>query len=101
MSQNGFGQFLPSEPTPAQVRRSPGYRQGFGRHIDGSQAAANLKRSQLAAQRRARIRNAINAGTATYSGPGRSGRPVDPLDGNPTAIEEAWAAEFDPDGGGE
>ncbi|OZC31216.1 hypothetical protein [Gordonia polyisoprenivorans] len=93
MSQNGFGQFLPSEPTPAQVRRSPGYRQGFGRHIDGSQAAANLKRSQLAAQRRARIRNAINAGTATYD---RAGRPVDPIADNPEAIEVEWSAEYGP-----
>lgn len=96
MSQNGFGQFLPSEPTPAQVRRGPGYRQGFGRHIDGSQDAANLKRSQLAAQRRARIATAQRAGAAEYD---RSGRPVDPLRDDPEAIEVEWSAEFGPKDG--
>ena len=94
MAHNGFGQFLPGEPTEAQVRRTPGYRAGFGQHLDGSRDAANLKRSQLAAQRRARIRNAINAGTATYD---RSGRPLDPLRDDPEAIEVEWHAEYGPE----
>ncbi|MGV9672317.1 hypothetical protein ACWDPV_17260 [Gordonia sp. NPDC003504] len=93
---SGFGQYLTGEPTTAQRRRSPGYRKGFGRHIDGSQDAANEKRSQLAAQRRARIRDAQKAGTATYD---RNGRPVDPLADDAAMIEEKWADEFGPDDG--
>ena len=93
MAHNGFGQFLPAEPTAAQVRRSPGYRQGFGRHLDGSLGATNLKRSQLAAQRRERIATAQRAGAAEYD---RSGRPLDPLRDDPEAIDVEWHAEFGP-----
>ena len=96
MSQNGFGRYAPGEPTAAQVRKSPGYRLGFGQHLDGSRDAANLKRSQLAAQRRARIATAQANGAAEYD---RSGRPVDPLRDDPEAIEVEWSAEFGPKDG--
>lgn len=93
---SGFGQYLTGEPTDAARRTAPGYRKAFGRHLDGSQDAPNLKRSQLAAQRRARIREAQRAGTATYD---RNGRPVDPLADRPDLVEENWAEEFGPDDG--
>lgn len=95
----GFGRLLPSEKqVEAQRRATPGYRRGFGRHIDGSQAAADTKRSQLAAQRRQRIAEAQRAKTAEYD---RQGKPLDPLRDNPEAIELEWKTEFGPkdDGG--
>lgn len=97
MSDNGFSKYLPREQTEAQRRATPGYKKGFGQHIDGTRAAENIKRSQLAAQRRARIRDAINAGTITYEGQehgSRNGAPRDPLHGQPNAIEKAWRDEF-------
>lgn len=94
MSGKGFGKYLPTKETvEAQRRATPGYRRGFGRHIDGSQAAADTKRSQLAAQRRQRIAEAQRAKTAEF---GRDGKPLDPLRGDPAAIELEWKTEFGP-----
>ena len=90
----GFGRLLPSEQqVEANRRKAPGYRRGFGQHLDGSQDAANLKRSQLARQRRERIADAQRAGTATYD---RQGKPLDPLADQPDLIEEKWRDEFGP-----
>ena len=93
----GFGGYLPSEQqVEANRRKAPGYRRGFGQHLDGSRDAENLKRSQLARQRRERIAEAQRAKTAEF---GRDGKPLDPLRGNPEAIESAWREEFGPDDG--
>lgn len=97
MSDNSFSKYLPTEQTEAQRRATPGYKKGFGQHIDGTRTAENTKRSQLATQRRARIWAAISAGTIEYEGPGRNGAPQDPLHGQPNAIEAEWKREF---GGG-
>ncbi|MFF0707405.1 hypothetical protein [Gordonia sputi] len=92
MPRNGFGKYLPAEATEAAKRRHPSYRRGFGKHVDGSREAQQTKRSQLAEQRRARIRAAIADQSATYD---LSGRPVDPLADDADAIEQAWADEYD------
>lgn len=93
----GFGKYLPTDAqVEANRRKAPGYTRGFGQHIDGSRDAANLKRSQLARQRRERIADAQRAKTAEYD---RDGKPLDPLRGDPAAIELEWKTEFDPDGG--
>lgn len=95
----GFGGYLPSkEQIEANRRLHPSYRRGFGQHIDGSRDAANLKRSQLARQRRERIAEAQRAKTASYD---RQGKPLDPLRDDPAAIELEWKTEFGPkdDGG--
>lgn len=96
MPRNGFGKYAPTEQTEAARRRHPSYRRGFGKHVDGSREAAALKRSQLAEQRRARIRAAIADGSATF---GLDGKPVDPLADDAEAIEAEWAEEFDNGGG--
>lgn len=95
----GFGKYL-AESTDDQRRRTPGYRNGFGQMLDGSRDAANEKRSQLARQRRQRIADAQRAGTIEYEGPGRNGKPRDPLADDREAIELAWSAEFGPKSGG-
>ncbi|KXO90276.1 hypothetical protein AXK56_09215 [Tsukamurella pulmonis] len=100
MSNNGFGKYLNGEQTEAQRQQSHGYRRGFGQHVDGTRTAENFKREQLATQRRARIRAAIDAGTVEYEGQehgSRNGAPRDPLHDQPNAIEAEWRREF---GGG-
>ncbi|RDH13401.1 hypothetical protein [Tsukamurella pulmonis] len=101
MADNSFAKYLPTEQTDEQRQQSPGYRRGFGQHVDGTRTAENTKREQLAAQRRERIRAAIAAGTIEYAGReygSRNGSPLDPLEGQPNAIEAEWRREF---GGGE
>ncbi|MGW0036170.1 hypothetical protein [Gordonia sp. NPDC003376] len=67
--------------------------------MDGSREASTLKRSQLAQQRRARIRAAIAAGSATF---GFDGKPIDPLADQPDEIEQEWTAQYgDGDNGGD
>ena len=95
----GFGKYLPTDAQiEANRRKAPGYQRGFGQFVDGSRDAANLKRSQLAAQRRQRIAEAQRAKTASYD---RNGKPLDPLRDDPAAIELEWKTEFGPkdDGG--
>ena len=98
MSHNGFGKYLPSEATEAAKRRHPSYRRGLGRYMDGSREAATAKRSQLAQQRRERIKAAISAGECNYD---LSGRPIDPLSEDAEAIEAAWVEEFGNGSGGD
>ncbi|WP_270485642.1 hypothetical protein [Gordonia jacobaea] len=94
----GFGKYLPTDAQiEANRRKAPGYQRGFGQFVDGSRDAANLKRSQLARQRRERIAEAQRAKTAEFD---RQGKPLDPLRDNPAAIEEKWREEFGPDDGG-
>ncbi|WP_331436283.1 hypothetical protein RND64_20220 [Gordonia sp. w5E2] len=90
----GFGKYLLTDAqVEANRRKAPGYRRGFGQHLDGSRDARNLKRSQLARQRRQRIAEAQRAGTANYD---RQGKPLDPLADQPDLIEEKWRDEFGP-----
>ena len=98
MPRNGFGKYLPTEQTDAAKRRHPSYRRGFGQHVDGSREAATLKRSQLAEQRRARIRAAISEGECKF---GFDGKPLDPLEGNADEIEREWSQEFGDGSGGD
>lgn len=97
MSGNSFSKYLSGEMTDAQRRATPGYKRGVGRYLDPTTTAANSKREQLAQQRRARIRESIDAGTQRFSGEAygsRNGQVIDPLTGDDDAIEAAWKREF-------
>ncbi|MGC4960039.1 hypothetical protein [Gordonia sp. DT101] len=97
MARDGIAKYLAKEPTAAQQRRTPGYRNGFGRLLTDDATAEQAKRSQLAALRRDRIKAAISSRTCEFD---VRGKPIDPLVDDDAAIEQAWQETFGEQGDG-